>query len=53
VSMLTDPGRAAHIREGLARVRARLGGPGASRRAALAIMRVVDQSHASLERKDR
>jgi lipid-A-disaccharide synthase len=42
VSMLTDRGRAARIREGLARVRARLGGPGASRRAAEAIMRVID-----------
>ena len=41
VSMLTDPGRAVRIREGLARVRARLGGPGASRRAAEAIMKVV------------
>ena len=43
VSMLTDRGRAARIREGLARVRARLGGPGASRRAAEAIMRVITQ----------
>jgi lipid-A-disaccharide synthase len=41
VSMLTDPARAATIRQGLAKVRARLGGPGASRRAAEAIMRVV------------
>jgi lipid-A-disaccharide synthase len=44
VSMLTDPARAATIREGLARVRARLGGPGASRRAAEAILRVVAES---------
>lgn len=43
VSMLTDRGRAARIREGLARVRARLGGPGASRRAAEAILRVCKQ----------
>ena len=42
VSMLTDPARARHIRDGLARVRARLGGPGASRRAAQAILAVMD-----------
>jgi lipid-A-disaccharide synthase len=41
VSMLTDRVRAAHIRDGLARVRERLGGPGASRRAAEAILRVI------------
>jgi lipid-A-disaccharide synthase len=41
VSMLTDEARSARIREGLARVRARLGGPGASRRAALAIARAI------------
>ncbi len=41
VSMLTDRERTARIRAGLANVRARLGGPGASRRAAEAIMRVV------------
>jgi lipid-A-disaccharide synthase len=41
ISMLTDPKRAAEIRRGLARVRERLGGPGASRRAAEAILRVV------------
>ncbi len=41
IAMLTDPARAARIREGLATVRARLGGPGASRRAAEAILRVV------------
>jgi lipid-A-disaccharide synthase len=41
ISMLTDGERAARIREGLARVRARLGGPGASRRAAEAIFRIV------------
>ena len=39
--MLTDRERAARIRAGLAKVRARLGGPGASRRAAEAILRVV------------
>jgi lipid-A-disaccharide synthase len=41
VSMLTDRERASSIRAGLARVRARLGGPGASRRAAEAILRVA------------
>jgi len=41
ISMLTDRERAARIRAGLAKVRARLGGPGASRRAAEAILRVV------------
>lgn len=41
VSMLTDRGRRQRIREGLARVRAKLGGPGASRRAAEAILRVA------------
>lgn len=44
VSMLTDPARAASVRSGLAKVRARLGGPGASHRAAEAILRVVKQS---------
>ena len=41
ISMLNDRGRAARIRAGLATVRARLGGPGASRRAAQAILRVA------------
>ena len=41
VSMLTDPARAAQIRQGLLGVRERLGGGGASRRAAEAILRVV------------
>jgi lipid-A-disaccharide synthase len=41
VSMLTDPARRAQIQEGLARVRQRLGGPGASRRAAEAILQVA------------
>jgi lipid-A-disaccharide synthase len=44
ISMLTDPARAAAIRASLATVRARLGGPGASRRAAEAIVRVVRQT---------
>jgi len=41
VSMLTDPARAATIRAGLARVRERLGAPGASRRAATAILQKI------------
>jgi hypothetical protein len=41
VSMLTDRDRAARIRAGLARVRQKLGGPGASRRAAEAILKIV------------
>ena len=41
VSMLTDSARVERVREGLARVRARLGGPGASRRAAEAILKVA------------
>jgi lipid-A-disaccharide synthase len=41
LSMLTDAARAARIRAGLALVRERLGGPGASRRAAEAIVRLV------------
>ena len=44
ISMLIDPVRAARIREGLARVRLRLGGPGASRRAAEAVLREVGVS---------
>ena len=47
----TDRERAAHIRTGLANVRARLGGPGASRRAAEAILRLVHESQPSVERK--
>jgi len=43
VSMLTDRARHARIREGLARVRQRLRGPGASRRAAEAILAVSRQ----------
>jgi lipid-A-disaccharide synthase len=44
VSMLTEPARAAAIREALAGVRAKLGGSGASRRAAEAILRVAKAS---------
>jgi lipid-A-disaccharide synthase len=46
ISMLTDRERAARIRVGLATVRARLGGPGASRRAAEAILRLVQERKA-------
>ena len=42
VSLLTDPARTAAMRSALADVRSRLGGPGASRRAAEAILRVVN-----------
>ena len=41
IAILTDRDRAARIRAGLASVRARLGGSGASRRAAEAILRVI------------
>ena len=41
VSMLTDRDRSARVKQGLARVRERLGEPGASRRAAQAILKVV------------
>jgi lipid-A-disaccharide synthase len=41
VSMLTDRERASRISAGLARVRMRLGGPGASRRAAEAVLKVA------------
>jgi len=43
ISMLTDRDRAARIRARLATVRERLGGPGASRRAAEAILRMVHE----------
>ncbi len=42
ISMLTDRARAARIRDGLAIVRTRLGAPGASRRAAEAILQVLE-----------
>ncbi len=44
VSMLTDAARVARIRQGLARVRQKLGGPGASRRAAAAVLRLMEES---------
>jgi lipid-A-disaccharide synthase len=43
IDIMTDARRTARIREGLARVRGRLGGPGASRRAAEAILKVIGQ----------
>ena len=46
VAILADGGRAARIRAGLATVRSRLGGPGASRRAAEAILRLVQERKA-------
>lgn len=48
VSMLTDPVRVQRIRAGLARVRERLGGPGASRRAAETILQVADSARSAL-----
>ena len=48
VSMLTDRERVARIRQGLALVRARLGGPGASRRAAESILRAAQQRRAAV-----
>ena len=51
ISMLTDEERVNRIRAGLARVREKLGGPGASRRAAEAILRIADKSAATKTRK--
>ena len=50
ISLLTDRDRAARMRAGLATVRSRLGGPGASRRAAQAILRLVKESRQNLQR---
>ena len=44
ISLLTDPQRAARIRQGLAGVRRKLGGPGASRRAAAAILKIAERT---------
>jgi lipid-A-disaccharide synthase len=44
ISMLTDVSRTARIRQGLADVRQKLGGPGASRRAAQAIMKTIEET---------
>jgi lipid-A-disaccharide synthase len=43
ISMLTDESRVSQIRAGLAKVREKLGGPGASRRAAEAILRIANK----------
>jgi lipid-A-disaccharide synthase len=43
--VLSDPAHAAHVRSGLREVRARLGGPGASRRAAEAVVEVARHGH--------
>ena len=48
IDILTNPARAVRIREGLASVRAKLGGPGASRRAAEAILRIVRSRQSSV-----
>lgn len=47
VSLLTDSSRRAHMIDRLADVRAKLGGPGASDRAAEAILDVIHSAHAS------
>jgi lipid-A-disaccharide synthase len=52
IDILTDPARASRIREGLARVRAKLGGSGASRRAAEAILRIANRRHRRLRTED-
>lgn len=44
VSLLTDDARAGRMRQELAEVRARLGGPGGSRRAAQAILRTIGET---------
>lgn len=50
ISMLTDQDRMNRIRAGLARVREKLGGPGASRRAAEAILTIADKRAATTTR---
>jgi lipid-A-disaccharide synthase len=52
VSMLTDPGRVERIRAGLSRVRERLDGSGASRRAAEAILKVASTQRPRLTTND-
>jgi len=44
VSLLMDPQRVAQIRQALAGVRRKLGAPGASRRAAEAILRIAERT---------
>jgi len=43
--VLTDPAHADRVRAGLREVRAKLGGPGASRRAAEAVVEVARRGH--------
>ncbi len=50
ISLLTDRARAAEVKAGLARVRERLGGSGASRRAAQAILRVIHEEGSTEQR---
>jgi lipid-A-disaccharide synthase len=50
VSFLTDAERRARVREGLALVRRRLGSPGASRRAADAILQVIGRTRKTPDR---
>jgi lipid-A-disaccharide synthase len=45
VAMITDRSRARQVRSDLAEVRAKLGGPGASRRAASAVLQVARRHH--------
>jgi lipid-A-disaccharide synthase len=51
VALLTDPERAGKVKAGLARVRDRLGGSGASRRAAQAILRVIYEQNPTAQRR--
>jgi len=48
LALLEDPGRRASVRQGLADVRARLGPPGASARAAAVVSRVLEHEQKSL-----
>ena len=52
IAILTQGDRAARIRAGLATVRSRLGGPGASRRAAQAILRIAERGSRNADEQD-
>ena len=52
IAILTQDDRAARIRAGLATVRSRLGGPGASRRAAQAILRIAERGSRNADEQD-
>ena len=52
IAILTQGDRAARIRAGLATVRSRLGGPGASRRAAQAILRIAERGSRIADEQD-